>query len=66
MVTDDLARAYARRGIGVIDPEDGVAALLEELAYRYERGTFAAKQVVFARADPRAFSLTHADEGAEA
>jgi acyl transferase domain-containing protein/NAD(P)H-dependent flavin oxidoreductase YrpB (nitropropane dioxygenase family)/NAD(P)-dependent dehydrogenase (short-subunit alcohol dehydrogenase family) len=62
MVSDDLARAYARRGIGVIDPDDGVAALLEELAYRYEHGAFPATQVLFARADPSAFSLVHDDE----
>jgi KR domain len=62
MVSDELARAYARRGIGTIDPEDGVAALLEELAYRYEHGTFAAKQVVYARADLSAFSSARGDE----
>jgi NAD(P)-dependent dehydrogenase (short-subunit alcohol dehydrogenase family) len=63
MVSDDLARTYARRGIGVIDPDDGVAALFEELAYRYEHGTFAAKQVVFARADLRVFAPADGDGG---
>ncbi|WP_305038909.1 SDR family NAD(P)-dependent oxidoreductase [Frankia sp. ArI3] len=32
MVSAELAREYARRGIGLIDPADGVAALLSELA----------------------------------
>ncbi|MFI9814737.1 type I polyketide synthase [Saccharothrix variisporea] len=31
MVTEELARAYAERGIAVIDPGAGVAALLDEL-----------------------------------
>jgi hypothetical protein len=31
MVTEELARAYAERGIAVIEPEAGVAALLDEL-----------------------------------
>jgi acyl transferase domain-containing protein/NAD(P)H-dependent flavin oxidoreductase YrpB (nitropropane dioxygenase family)/NAD(P)-dependent dehydrogenase (short-subunit alcohol dehydrogenase family) len=33
MVTAELAREYARRGVGMIDPADGVAALLAELAW---------------------------------
>ncbi|MFD8999315.1 SDR family NAD(P)-dependent oxidoreductase, partial [Streptomyces abikoensis] len=33
MVGPELARAYARRGIGLIAPEEGVAALLGELAW---------------------------------
>ena len=32
MVSADLEREYARRGIGLIRPEDGVARLLDELA----------------------------------
>ncbi|MFG2292794.1 SDR family NAD(P)-dependent oxidoreductase [Streptomyces sp. NPDC048603] len=32
MVTPELERAYARRGIPLIDPEAGVAAFLDELA----------------------------------
>ncbi|MEW2360136.1 SDR family NAD(P)-dependent oxidoreductase [Spirillospora sp. NPDC029432] len=33
MVTPELAREYARRGIPLIDPDAGVAALLREIAY---------------------------------
>ncbi|MGW3912217.1 SDR family NAD(P)-dependent oxidoreductase [Streptomyces sp. NPDC005070] len=33
MVGPELARAYGRRGIGLIDPEEGTAALLRELAW---------------------------------
>ncbi|MFJ5264828.1 SDR family NAD(P)-dependent oxidoreductase [Streptomyces sp. NPDC088387] len=33
MVTPELGREYARRGIGLIDPEEGTAALLRELAW---------------------------------
>ncbi|MEU8588781.1 SDR family oxidoreductase [Streptomyces sp. NPDC048664] len=33
MVGPELAREYARRGIALIDPEEGVAALLRELAW---------------------------------
>jgi acyl transferase domain-containing protein/NAD(P)H-dependent flavin oxidoreductase YrpB (nitropropane dioxygenase family)/NAD(P)-dependent dehydrogenase (short-subunit alcohol dehydrogenase family)/acyl carrier protein len=33
MVTAELAREYARRGVGMIDPAEGVAALLAELAF---------------------------------
>ncbi|MEU6081379.1 SDR family oxidoreductase [Streptomyces sp. NPDC047108] len=33
MVTPELAREYARHGIGLIDPEEGVLALLRELAW---------------------------------
>jgi NAD(P)-dependent dehydrogenase (short-subunit alcohol dehydrogenase family) len=32
MVTPELARQYGRRGIGLIDPEDGTRCLLSELA----------------------------------
>ncbi|MEU9116761.1 SDR family NAD(P)-dependent oxidoreductase [Streptomyces sp. NPDC048483] len=42
MVTPELERAYARRGIPLLDPDAAVAALLDELA----RGT--ASQVVLA------------------
>ncbi|MEV6406544.1 SDR family oxidoreductase [Streptomyces bobili] len=31
MVTPELGRSYARRGIGLIDPDEGVRALLHEL-----------------------------------
>jgi hypothetical protein len=33
MVTPELAREYARRGVPLIEPDEGVAALLRELAY---------------------------------
>ncbi|MBJ8348316.1 type I polyketide synthase [Antrihabitans sp. YC2-6] len=33
MVTAELVQEYARRGIGVIEHDDGVACLLQELAY---------------------------------
>ncbi|WP_416974752.1 SDR family oxidoreductase [Streptomyces sp. 4F14] len=33
MVGPELAREYARRGVGLIDPEEGTAALLRELAW---------------------------------
>ncbi|MEU9020006.1 SDR family NAD(P)-dependent oxidoreductase [Actinomadura sp. NPDC048394] len=41
MVSPELAREYARRGIGLIDPDAGVAALLREIAHGDET------QVVF-------------------
>ncbi len=31
MVSPELAREYERRGIGLIDPDEGVAAALAEL-----------------------------------
>lgn len=33
MVTPELGRDYARRGVGLIDPDEGVLALLRELAW---------------------------------
>ncbi|MEU1672253.1 SDR family oxidoreductase [Streptomyces roseifaciens] len=33
MVTPELGRAYARRGVGLIDPHEGARALLRELAW---------------------------------
>lgn len=33
MVTPELGREYAKRGIRLIDPEEGALALLRELAY---------------------------------
>jgi hypothetical protein len=33
MVTPELAADYARRGIGLIDPEEGALSLLRELAW---------------------------------
>jgi acyl transferase domain-containing protein/NAD(P)H-dependent flavin oxidoreductase YrpB (nitropropane dioxygenase family)/NAD(P)-dependent dehydrogenase (short-subunit alcohol dehydrogenase family)/acyl carrier protein len=49
MVCAELEREYARRGIGLIEPEDGVACLLAELAGGTE------PQVVYMCADPGAF-----------
>ncbi|MGW7793262.1 SDR family NAD(P)-dependent oxidoreductase, partial [Streptomyces tricolor] len=43
MVGAELGRAYARRGIALIDPEEGSAALLRELAW----GDPAARAVVY-------------------
>lgn len=43
MVSPELARAYARRGIALIDPEEGTAALLRELAW----GDESARAVVY-------------------
>ncbi|MFI6273738.1 SDR family oxidoreductase [Streptomyces sp. NPDC050988] len=43
MVTPELGREYARRGIRLIDPEEGTAALLRELAW----GDEAAGAVVY-------------------
>ncbi|MEH0515754.1 SDR family oxidoreductase [Streptomyces sp. B21-079] len=39
MVEAELAREYARRGIRLIDPEEGTAALLRELAWGEESAT---------------------------
>ncbi|MEV6564637.1 SDR family NAD(P)-dependent oxidoreductase [Streptomyces kronopolitis] len=49
MVTEELERAYARRGIALLDPDAAAAALLDELA----RGT-AAQVVLAAEAGGRA------------
>ncbi len=51
MVSDELKREYVRRGIGLINPGDGVACLLAELA----GGTD--PQVVYMCADPAAFEV---------
>ncbi|HEX6403980.1 MAG TPA: SDR family NAD(P)-dependent oxidoreductase [Pseudonocardiaceae bacterium] len=51
MVSAELEREYARRGIGLIEPEDGVACLLAELAGGTE------PQVVYMCADPAAFEV---------
>ena len=47
MVSAELEREYGRRGIGLIDPDDGVACLLREL-----RSGRADAQVVLMRARP--------------
>ncbi|GAA2910507.1 hypothetical protein GCM10020221_03000 [Streptomyces thioluteus] len=36
MVTPELAREYARRGVKLIDPEEGALCLLRELAWGEE------------------------------
>jgi acyl transferase domain-containing protein/NAD(P)H-dependent flavin oxidoreductase YrpB (nitropropane dioxygenase family) len=51
MVSPELEREYARRGVGLIDPEDGVACLLAELAGGTE------PQVLYMCADPTAFEV---------
>ena len=33
MVTPELMQAYAKRGIALIDPEEGALAILRELAF---------------------------------
>ncbi|MFI9804133.1 SDR family NAD(P)-dependent oxidoreductase [Streptomyces sp. NPDC052301] len=43
MVDAELGRAYARRGVALIDPDEGTAALLRELAW----GDPAARAVVY-------------------
>jgi acyl transferase domain-containing protein/NAD(P)H-dependent flavin oxidoreductase YrpB (nitropropane dioxygenase family)/NAD(P)-dependent dehydrogenase (short-subunit alcohol dehydrogenase family) len=50
MVSAELTREYAKRGIGLIEPDDGVACLLGELAGGTE------PQVVYMCADPAAFA----------
>ena len=53
MVSPELEREYARRGVGLIDPDDGVAALLAEIS-RPEGPA----QVVVMRGTPEAFAPT--------
>ena len=55
MVSAELTREYARRGIGLIEPDDGVACLLAELAGGTE------PQVVYMCADPASFEVGHDD-----
>jgi acyl transferase domain-containing protein/NAD(P)H-dependent flavin oxidoreductase YrpB (nitropropane dioxygenase family)/NAD(P)-dependent dehydrogenase (short-subunit alcohol dehydrogenase family) len=55
MVSAEVTREYARRGIGMIEPDDGVACLLAELA----GGTD--PQVVYMCADPAAFEAGQDD-----
>jgi malonyl CoA-acyl carrier protein transacylase len=57
MVSAELTRAYTRRGIGLIEPDDGVACLLDELT----NGTEA--QVVYMCADPAAFEVEAFEAG---
>jgi acyl transferase domain-containing protein/NAD(P)H-dependent flavin oxidoreductase YrpB (nitropropane dioxygenase family)/nucleoside-diphosphate-sugar epimerase len=51
MVSTELTREYARRGIGLIEPVDGVTCLLAELAGGSD------PQVVYMCADPSAFGV---------
>jgi acyl transferase domain-containing protein/NAD(P)H-dependent flavin oxidoreductase YrpB (nitropropane dioxygenase family) len=51
MVSTEVEREYARRGIGLIEPDDGVACLLAELA----GGTD--PQVMYMCGDPAAFEV---------
>jgi acyl transferase domain-containing protein/NAD(P)-dependent dehydrogenase (short-subunit alcohol dehydrogenase family)/acyl carrier protein len=57
MVSAELTREYARRGIGLIEPDDGVACLLAELAGGTE------PQVVYMCADPASFEVGPVDVG---
>ncbi|TSE01105.1 SDR family NAD(P)-dependent oxidoreductase [Skermania sp. ID1734] len=52
MVSEELMREYARRGVGVISHDDGVAALLRELAH----GPSSDSQVVYAVGSPDVFA----------
>ncbi|WP_238435872.1 SDR family NAD(P)-dependent oxidoreductase, partial [Frankia sp. AgB1.9] len=47
MVSAELEREYARRGIGLIEPAEGVAALLHELSSPHASGTQGPAQVVY-------------------
>jgi hypothetical protein len=48
MISPELEREYARRGVGLIPPDEGVARLFEELARDGDA------HVVFMSADPEA------------
>jgi hypothetical protein len=50
MVSSELEREYERRGVGLVDPLEGVAALLAEVA-----APVSDPQVVLMRAHPDAF-----------
>jgi NAD(P)-dependent dehydrogenase (short-subunit alcohol dehydrogenase family) len=52
MVTPQLDREYARRGVGLVDPEDGVARLLDEL-----RTSLPEPEIVLARARVATFEF---------
>src|SRR5699024_9019592 len=53
MVSPELEREYARRGIGLLDPTDGVRALLQEVAH-----VGGSSQVVVMAGSPAAFGPT--------
>ena len=48
MVSPELQREYGRRGIGLIDPDRGVDALIDELRF----GSATDVQVILSNADP--------------
>jgi len=50
MVSPELSREYAKRGIDLIEPEAGVASFLDELLH----GSSADAQVILMRGDPSA------------
>jgi hypothetical protein len=51
MVSPELEREYGRKGIGLIAPEDGVTALLQELEFGSKDST----QVVLMCGAPASF-----------
>jgi NAD(P)-dependent dehydrogenase (short-subunit alcohol dehydrogenase family)/acyl carrier protein len=55
MVSPELEREYARRGIGLVDPDDGVLALLHEVAEAVA-GRPGPAQLVVMRGAPEAFA----------
>jgi acyl transferase domain-containing protein/NAD(P)H-dependent flavin oxidoreductase YrpB (nitropropane dioxygenase family) len=55
MVSAELLRAYARQGVTALHPQDGVRALLAELAFGSE------PQVVYVCAEPSAFDAAFSD-----
>jgi hypothetical protein len=56
MVTAELARGYERRGIGLVDPHEGVAAVIAEIVHGLPE-----PQVVVMRANPEQFRPEPAD-----
>ena len=58
MVSEELAREYTRRGIALIDPDQGAACLLRELALPDAE---AAAQVVYLCGDPAAYAAGAAE-----
>ena len=48
MVSPELAREYAKRGIDLIDPEAGVASFLDELLH----GSPLDSRIILMRGDP--------------
>ena len=56
MVSAELEREYARRGVGLVDPEDGISRLLAELA-----APVSEPEIVLARARVATFEPAAAD-----